>query len=109
MQAAGGPQSPFPAPLPLLPDPHPRVPPRESPGSGSCVNSSVNPPFSAVLRLSLMEEDEDELEAHSELSEGWQDADKVSGPGLPLLLELEAALTQEPERLSSAALALPFL
>lgn len=56
-----------------------------------------------------MEEDEDELEVHNELSEEWQDADKVSGPACLLLLELEAAVTEEPERLSSAALTLPFL
>lgn len=33
-----------------------------------------------------MEEDEEELEIHDELSEEWQDTDKVSGPGLPFSL-----------------------
>nr|XP_025720511.1 cohesin subunit SA-3 isoform X1 [Callorhinus ursinus] len=41
-----------------------------------------------LTRLSLMEEDEEELESHNELSEEWQDADKHSSPsehGLDLL------------------------
>lgn len=37
--------------------------------------------FATVLRLSLMEEDEEEIQ--SELSEEWQDTDKVSGPNTP--------------------------
>lgn len=37
--------------------------------------------FATALRLSLMEEDEEEIQ--SELSEEWQDTDKVSGPNIP--------------------------
>ncbi|XP_030884481.1 cohesin subunit SA-3 [Leptonychotes weddellii] len=48
-----------------------------------------------LTRLSLMEEDEEELESHNELSEGWQDTDKHSSPsehGLDLLDSTELNL-----------------
>ncbi|XP_027466883.1 cohesin subunit SA-3 isoform X1 [Zalophus californianus] len=48
-----------------------------------------------LTRLSLMEEDEEELESHNELSEEWQDADKHSSPsehGLDLLDSTELNL-----------------
>ncbi|XP_045849496.1 cohesin subunit SA-3 [Meles meles] len=48
-----------------------------------------------LTRLRLMEEDEDELEVHNELSEEWQDADKYSSPsehGLDLLDSTELNL-----------------
>ncbi|XP_034525777.1 cohesin subunit SA-3 isoform X3 [Ailuropoda melanoleuca] len=48
-----------------------------------------------LTRLSLMEEDEEELEIHDELSEEWQDTDKHSSPsehGLDLLDSTELNL-----------------
>nr|XP_035929192.1 cohesin subunit SA-3 isoform X1 [Halichoerus grypus] len=48
-----------------------------------------------LTRLSLMEEDEEELESHNELSEEWQDTDKHSSPsehGLDLLDSTELNL-----------------
>ena len=41
--------------------------------------------FATALSLSLMEEDEEELEIH-ELSEEWQETDKVSRPNIPFSL-----------------------
>lgn len=60
------------------------LPPRAS--QGSSLKSTMKALlFATALSLSLMEEDEEELEIH-ELSEEWQETDKVSRPNSPFSL-----------------------